>query len=90
MHDGPLGDVLPANAPHSPRGHSLSGCHQVWVRIARTLDDTAAADIEAQLDDLRTAADDEDTAAADAPPRRHDRRSATHHLTSPRRHVTSR
>ena len=36
----------------------------VWDRIAHTLDDGDAADIEAQLEDLRTAADDEDVAAA--------------------------
>jgi hypothetical protein len=42
----------------------------VWERIAHTLDDVDVADIEAQLEDLRTAADDEDTAtAADAAPR---------------------
>jgi hypothetical protein len=43
-----------------------------WIlaRIAHTLDDTDVADIEAQLADLRTAADDEDmTATADAIPR---------------------
>jgi hypothetical protein len=43
-----------------------------WIlaRIAHTLDDTDVADIEAQLEDLRTAADDEDmTAAAEAVPR---------------------
>jgi hypothetical protein len=40
------------------------------ARIAHTLDDTDVADIEAQLADLRTAADDEDmTATADAIPR---------------------
>jgi hypothetical protein len=36
----------------------------IWDRIAHTVDDATAQDIEAQLDDLRTAADDEDTAAA--------------------------
>jgi hypothetical protein len=42
----------------------------IWDRIAHTLDDTATGDIEAQLDDLRAAADDEDTAtAAEAAPR---------------------
>jgi hypothetical protein len=42
----------------------------IWDRIAHTLDDTDVADIEAQLEDLRTAADDEDTAAAaDGAPR---------------------
>jgi hypothetical protein len=42
----------------------------IWDRIAHTLDDTDVADIEAQLEDLRTAADDEDmTAAAEAAPR---------------------
>ena len=42
----------------------------VWDRIAHTLDDADVADIEAQLEELRTAADDEDTtAAAEAAPR---------------------
>jgi hypothetical protein len=36
----------------------------IWDRIAHTIDGTAADDIAAQLDDLRTAADDEDTTAA--------------------------
>ncbi len=42
----------------------------VWDRIAATLDQTAVDDVEAQLEDLRAAADDEDTAAAaEAAPR---------------------
>jgi hypothetical protein len=42
----------------------------VWDRIAHTLADTDVSDIEAQLEELRTAADDEDTAtAAEAAPR---------------------
>jgi hypothetical protein len=41
----------------------------VWDRIAHTLDQGAVRDIEAQLEDLRAAADDEDVAtAADAAP----------------------
>ena len=36
----------------------------VWDRIGHTLDDGDVADVEAQLEDLRTAADDEDMAAA--------------------------
>lgn len=36
----------------------------VWDRIAHTLDETDANEIEAQVEDLRTAADEEDTAAA--------------------------
>jgi len=38
----------------------------VWDRFAHTLDPAAVADIEAQLADLRAAADDEDVAAAAA------------------------
>jgi hypothetical protein len=42
----------------------------VWDRIGHAVDTAAARDIEAQLDDLRAAADDEDVAAAaDAAPR---------------------
>jgi hypothetical protein len=41
----------------------------VWDRVAHMLDDADVADVEAQLADLRSAADDEDTAAAaDAAP----------------------
>jgi hypothetical protein len=36
----------------------------VWDRIAPSLDDTAVTAVEAQLEDLRAAADDEDVAAA--------------------------
>ena len=36
----------------------------IWDRIAHTLDQTDVDDIEAQLDDLRTAVDEEDTTAA--------------------------
>jgi hypothetical protein len=36
----------------------------IWDRLAPTLDDTEVNEIEAQLEELRTAADDEDTAAA--------------------------
>ncbi|MGH9112837.1 MAG: hypothetical protein ACRDZN_11165 [Acidimicrobiales bacterium] len=36
----------------------------IWDRIAHTLDQADVDDIEAQLEQLRTAADDEDTAAA--------------------------
>ncbi|HET6917934.1 MAG TPA: hypothetical protein VFI46_00550 [Jiangellaceae bacterium] len=36
----------------------------IWDRIAHTLDDTAVSDIEAQLADLRAAADTEDVVAA--------------------------
>jgi hypothetical protein len=40
-----------------------------WDRIAHTVDDATAHDVESRLDDLRTAADGEDTAAAhDATP----------------------
>jgi hypothetical protein len=42
----------------------------IWDRIAHTLDDTAVSDIEAQLADLRAAADSEDVVAAtEAAPR---------------------
>ncbi|MEX2237997.1 MAG: hypothetical protein WEB00_10725 [Dehalococcoidia bacterium] len=36
----------------------------IWDRFAHTVDDAAAADIEAHLEELRTAADDEDVEAA--------------------------
>ena len=36
----------------------------IWDRIAHTLDDTAVSDIEAQLAELRAAADTEDLVAA--------------------------
>ncbi|MGH8907128.1 MAG: hypothetical protein ACRD0K_11540 [Egibacteraceae bacterium] len=42
----------------------VSTLEWVWDRIAHTLNRTVADDIDAQLGDLRTAADDEDLAAA--------------------------
>jgi hypothetical protein len=51
----------------------------IWDRIAHTLDDTAASDIEAQLADLRAAADTEDlVAATNAAPRLVDTVSSLH------------
>ncbi|HLM65224.1 MAG TPA: hypothetical protein VK306_13060 [Acidimicrobiales bacterium] len=42
----------------------VSSLGWVWDRIAQTVDDSTADDVDARLDDLRSAADDEDLAAA--------------------------
>jgi hypothetical protein len=57
-------DSTSAEADAGNVAGDVTSLEWVWDRIAHTLDHSAVRDIEAQLDDLRTAADDEDVATA--------------------------
>jgi len=65
--------VVDSSSDEPDPGHiagDVTTLELVWDRIAHTLDDATVSDIEAQLADLRIAADTEDTGvAADAAPR---------------------
>ena len=59
--------VVDSSSDEPDPGHiagDVTTLELIWDRIAHTLDDTAAGDIEAQLADLRAAADTEDVVAA--------------------------
>jgi hypothetical protein len=64
--------VVDSSSDEPDPGHiagDVTTLELVWDRIAHTLEDTTVSDIEAQLADLRTAADTEDVvAAAEAAP----------------------
>jgi hypothetical protein len=64
--------VVDSDSLEADPGHvagDVTSLEWVWDRIRHTFDPSAVDDVEAQLEDLRAAADDEDTAAArDAAP----------------------
>jgi hypothetical protein len=57
-------DSASAEADPGNFAGDVSSLEWVWDRIAHTVDRSTVRDVEAQLEDLRTAADDEDVATA--------------------------